>query len=118
SQRNGQRERFAPAVFPMDEIAAARVRKRVIGRTIGCVAPHPDQMETSIGAEHGVERIGIAPTLAVEERRGEQPSPRTGGGIVGVVEIAAIATASVALTEKQIPGGVFGEDWARSEVVA
>ena len=64
-QSNGQDQGLSRAVFPAHKIAAAGIRRMVVGRGIGALAPDPDQVKVAIGAKLWESRVGIALPLAI-----------------------------------------------------
>lgn len=118
SEGDGQFDRFAGGRFPIDEVAAAGVAKRMVGRAVGGVTPHPCEVEETVGSGEGVGRVGVAVALAVEQRAREQAAPGFGVGVVDVVEVAAAPAAAVAVAEDEIAGGILEEDGVSDFVFA
>ena len=75
-------------------------------------------METSIGPEHRIERVGVALAFAFQDGLIQHTPPSAGRGIVNIIEIAAIATGAVAITKEKIAAGVFEKNGIRAPRLA
>jgi hypothetical protein len=85
----------------VDEVVTASVAEVVIAGTIGGVAPDPDDVEPTIGAEARDGGVGVHLTVTGHQRLREQARPSARRFIVNIVEIVAAAAAAIAITEQQ-----------------